>query len=202
MNIFFDLDGTLIDSRERLYILFQKLVKTSHFNFDEYWALKRNRINHKKILKEYFNYLDEDIDDFENKWMEEIESIELLALDKPFNEIEVKLKELKEKYNLYVITSRQFKDKAISQLENFNMIKYFKKILVTEQKYKKAQLILNSCNVTQNDYMIGDTGKDIQVGKSLGMKTIAVLSGFMNKEKLLEYNPDRIVDNVTNINFD
>ena len=36
MNIFFDLDGTLLDSKERLYYLFQHLVPECKFSFEEY----------------------------------------------------------------------------------------------------------------------------------------------------------------------
>jgi len=41
--------------------------------------------------------------------------------------------------------------------------------------------------------MIGDTGKDIQVGQMLGIKTCAVLSGFLNEKALLNYGPDLIL---------
>ena len=56
VNIFFDLDGTLLDSRKRLYKLFQDLVLESNLTIDEYWELKRNKINHKTILIEKFGY--------------------------------------------------------------------------------------------------------------------------------------------------
>ena len=46
MNIFFDLDGTLIDSKLRLYSLFQKLVPESILTYDEYWKYKMNKISH------------------------------------------------------------------------------------------------------------------------------------------------------------
>ena len=53
----------------------------------------------------------------------------------------------------------------------------------------------------KNDFFVGDTGKDIQAGKALGMRTIGVLSGFRNEERLLKYNPDFIIDYITNFNF-
>lgn len=201
MNIFFDLDGTIIDSRERLYVLFQKLVQESSLTFDEYWHLKKNKISHKQILNEMFNYTKENFNKFEQIWMSEIESPEMLALDKPFKNIEECLNKLSEN-KLYLITSRQFKDNAINQLNSLNLLKYFEEILVTEQKYEKAYLIKHHCKITPNDYIVSDTGKDIQTGKKLNIKTIAVLSGFLSKEKLLEYNPDKIVEDVTQINFD
>ena len=56
MKIFFDLDGTLINSKIRLYSLFQELVPVSNFSFDEYWDFKQNKINHATILRKKFNF--------------------------------------------------------------------------------------------------------------------------------------------------
>jgi phosphoglycolate phosphatase len=72
MNIFFDLDGTIFDSKERLYRLFQELVPQSNLTFEEYWSLKRNKIGHKTIIANYFK--DIDFIQFEKKWMELIET--------------------------------------------------------------------------------------------------------------------------------
>lgn len=199
MNIFFDLDGTLLDSSERLYVLFQQLVEKSNLTFDEYWNFKKNKIGHKQILKESFDYSNDEIAKFEKVWLDKIELPEMLKLDKPFKDIDKSLNELKNNRKLYVVTSRQFKDRAITQLEELNLIDYFEQILVTEQKYEKAFLIKNSCNVTMDDYIIGDTGKDIQTGKALNIKTIAVTCGFLSKKCLSEYNPDIIVANVSEI---
>ena len=44
MKIFFDLDGTLINSKMRLYSLFQELVSASNLSFDEYWNLKKKKL--------------------------------------------------------------------------------------------------------------------------------------------------------------
>ena len=52
MNLFFDLDGTLLNSRKRLYTLFQDLIPESKLSIDEYWDLKRDKIDHKTILME------------------------------------------------------------------------------------------------------------------------------------------------------
>jgi len=49
--------------------------------------------------------------------------------------------------------------------------------------------------------MIGDTGKDVATARELGMISIAVLSGFLNKQSLLKYKPDHLFDLVTEIDF-
>jgi|SRR6185437_15162466 len=201
MNIFFDLDGTLLDSRERLYQLFQHLVPDSNLSFNEYWELKRNKIGHKEILKTHFSYSEEAFTSFEKIWMERIELPEWLALDKPFNGITNYLKELKNKHSLYIITARQLEDLAIEQINQIGWKGLFEKILVTGKKMEKYDLIKASVKVSNEDWFVGDTGKDIQIGKKLDINTVAVLSGFLNRDKLEEYNPDLIVDNVNELKF-
>ncbi|PWN65353.1 HAD family hydrolase [Chryseobacterium viscerum] len=196
MNIFFDLDGTLIDSRERLYQLFQSLVPTSELSFDEYWALKRNKISHKEILLSKFNYSNEQYSDFEKKWMSEIELEKWLQLDTPFEGIVDVLISLSKNHDLFVVTARQSESIALEQIKSFGWENIFTKILVTQQQQEKHDLIKNAVRVTPEDWFIGDTGKDIQTGKLLGIKTAAVLSGFLSKESLLPYQPDIIIDTV------
>ena len=69
--------------------------------------------------------------------------------------------------------------------------------MITEQKHSKINIIKNNVIVKSEDWFIGDTGKDIETGKILGINTAAVLSGFLNKNCLIEYNPDIIIENVT-----
>jgi phosphoglycolate phosphatase len=199
MNIFFDLDGTLIDSKRRLYELFCFLNKSVSLSYQEYWHLKENKINHKEILINKFGYNEEEFRLFEIKWMKEIEKDKWLFLDKPFVGIKELLNSLSKNHNLYLVTARQSKYKVLKQLNSFEWNSYFCKILVTEQKYEKYQLIVDNVVVSSDDYFVGDTGKDIETGKKLGIRTIAVLSGFLNKKSLIGYKPDFIFENVNNL---
>lgn len=196
MKIFFDLDGTLIDSRDRLYRLFQHLVPSSNLTFEDYWNYKRNKIDHKKILGTRYFFSEKDILSFQKNWLDIIELPEWLAFDKPFEGVTNFLKELKPEHELYLVTARQSKINVAMQLADFGWTNIFTKSFVTQQKAEKISLIENVIATSANDWFIGDTGKDIETGKSLGIKTAAVLSGFLNKEKLMEYEPDLIIDTV------
>lgn len=44
--------------------------------------------------------------------------------------------------------------------------------------------------------IIGDTKNDIQAGQAAGIYTCAVSYGFRNKEELLKYNPDFMIDSI------
>ena len=196
MKIFFDLDGTLIDSRERLYRLFQHLVPASALTFDEYWNDKRNKIGHSKILKNKFSFSDEEIAGFQKNWMEQIELPKWLAFDKPFEGVTEYLAELKKQHELYLVTARQFENLVLLQLAGYGWSDIFTKVFVTAQKTEKVDLIKNAVVTDASDWFVGDTGKDIQTGKLLGIKTAAVLSGFLNEEKLKEYKPDVIINTI------
>jgi phosphoglycolate phosphatase len=201
MNIFFDLDGTLIDSKPRLYHLFQYLVPESKLEFEEYWQLKKNKINHKQILTSKYEYSEEKYIDFEKKWMDEIELEKWLNFDKPFNGVGKFLDFLATKKKLFLVTARQSKENTKKQIHKLGWEDIFTEILVTQQKHEKHELIKSRVQINSTDWMVGDTGKDIQTGKLLGIKTAAVLSGFLNEVNLLQYEPDVIENHITDINF-
>jgi phosphoglycolate phosphatase len=200
MKIFFDLDGTLIDSKERLYRLFQHLVPASTLTFDEYWDKKKNKIDHSKILKNNFSFSEEDITRFQKNWMEQIELPKWLAFDKPFEGVTEYLVDLKKQHDLYLVTARQFENRVFMQLADYGWTDIFVKVFVTAQKMEKVDLVKNAVITDTTDWFVGDTGKDIEAGKSLGLQTAAVLSGFLNREKLIEYKPSIIINNIINFN--
>src|SRR6266496_2308400 len=45
--------------------------------------------------------------------------------------------------------------------------------------------------------VIGDTPRDIDCGKALGARTVAVATGTWNRDQLAEYHPDFLIDNLS-----
>lgn len=201
MNLFFDLDGTLLDSKPRLYHLFQHLVPSSSFTFDEYWQLKKDKINHRAILHKHFKYDEKAISQFEKEWMSKIEDPEWLKYDVPIKGVTEFLKLLTVENDIYLVTARQFEHVLLTQVKQHGWDALFTGIFVTAQKNQKHELIERGVVTSNKDWFIGDTGKDIETGKILGMRTAAVLTGFLNKDRLSEYNPDIIVDSVLDLEF-
>jgi len=199
--IFFDLDGTLLDSKERMYKLFSYLVPENTLNFDDYWKIKREQKEHHYILKEYYNYSEEAIAGFEQIWLSEIEQPQWLQYDKPFNWVADFLSYLHPNYRLYVVTARQSEKALKKQLSQYEWIKFLTDILVTKQQIEKYDLINSISMNREKSWMVGDTGKDIQAGQKVGIKTAGVLSGFRNSESLQKYNPDIIVEYANELRF-
>jgi hypothetical protein len=63
--------------------------------------------------------------------------------------------------------------------------------------YKDRLLNILGIVFSKEDWMMGDTGYDINTGKRIGTNTCAVLSGFMSEQSLGNYSPDLKIENVT-----
>jgi phosphoglycolate phosphatase len=198
-NIFFDLDGTLLDSRWRLFNLFVELTSQNKFDFNNYWDLKRQRTTQADMLYNYFNYSDAEINKFKKAWLSKIEDKERLKQDVPFPKSKELLEILFKKYNLYIVTNRQQEYLAIEQIRLYGWLNYLTKVLVTKQEKSKLELVKEFVGVNKGDIFIGDTGEDILTGKLLGIRTVAVSSGFLNAEILSEYNPDILLHGIEDI---
>ncbi|RZG76959.1 HAD family hydrolase [Acinetobacter sp. WCHAc060025] len=198
MKIIFDLDGTLICSKKRLYKLFCDLVKSKELGFDEYWNLKFMGNTNQDILKNRFNYSLVEITEFIDHWMINIESDTYLKMDSLIPGVADFLDKISQNNELYICTARQSISQVTEQLADLGILVFFRNVYVTEQKRTKIQLLIDSgLDLSENDLFIGDTGHDILTGKEFGMTTIAVLSGFMSEAKLELYTPDYIVNDIT-----
>lgn len=200
MKIFFDLDGTLLDSRQRLFTLFCDLTEQNILDFDQYWDMKRSMVDHRTILSENLKYSDSKILKFQSDWLNQIEEIRYLDMDIPFTFTKNVLEKLTENNQLFVVTARQKRNGVDHQLSNLNLESYFQDILVTEGQKSKTQLIFDACgNLSENDIVVGDTGLDVLTAKELKCRSVAVLSGFRNRNILSSYNPDYIGENIKSL---
>lgn len=202
MNIIFDLDGTLIDSSERMYRLFCELVPYCTLSKEEYWEYKRNKINHQMLLSMLYPNIK--YESFNRKWMPKIEGECYIVMDKLYPDTISVLETLKSKYKLNLLTARQSKDTLVRELEHLGIKKYFSNIFTTGGLMTKEELLEISCHTDieisdVNNYFISDMGRDIQLGNKMGYTTIAISHGFMSAEKLMEYEPDYLINELSEI---
>lgn len=202
MKIVFDLDGTLICSKKRLFELFSDLVESNDLTFESYWNLKFLGYSNQDILKANFQFSASEIQLFTDNWMKNIESDNYLKMDTLINGTQDLLYKISKTKELYICTARQSKSQVIMQLNHLGIFDFFKDIFVTEQKKTKTQILEDSdlC-FSGEDWFVGDTGHDIMTGKGLGMTTFAVLSGFMPEDRLRIYSPNFIINDITDLGF-
>lgn len=198
MKIIFDLDGTLICSKKRLYELFCDLTNSRELSFSDYWEFKFSGCSNQDILKNEFDYPEEKINKFVTLWMNKIEDSYYLEMDTVIEGLKEFLEKISINNQLYICTARQSVVQVKAQLKSLTILEFFEEIFVTEQRFTKTELLLNSgIAFSKNDWFVGDTGHDIKTGQQLGMKTCAVLSGFMSETALLAYGPNKIFKNLT-----
>lgn len=198
-NIFFDFDGTLVNSQKRLYNLFCTLCPQNSLSYIQYWELKRGRMLQQTMLKEIFNYSDEEINNFHEQYLSLIETYPLMSMDNPVDGATELLKSLSSNHNLYLVTNRQKKFLVYEQLNDFGWLDLFKTVFVTERKNTKYDILKKLDNVSSNDYLISDTGEDIKTAQLMGINSIAVTWGVLNEEILKTYNPNYIARFVNDI---
>ena len=196
MNIFFDLDGTLLDSRQRIYKLFSDITGQTILDFGQYWEHKRAMHSNEWLLQHCLGYDDVQIEHFRTEWFQKIELEEYLRLDAVFEPVPQLLKQLaRQGFVLYIVTARQFEKLAQAQVASVGLAPYITKTFVTGGSKAKHEL-LRDIQLTPHDLFFGDTGLDIQTAKQLGVTSVAVLTGFRSEIALRPYNPDIIATSV------
>ena len=100
---------------------------------------------------------------------------------------------------LYLLTARQAPAVVSSEIALYGIDGMFREVVVTGPVRNKGRVITHLAPFCRNDVFVGDTGKDVELGKSLGCLTVAVANGFVSKERLREYSPDIVVEKVTDI---
>lgn len=199
LSLFFDFDGTLVDSRQRQFQLFCDLVPGVLWSFNEYWDIKRAGVSQSEMLKKYFGFNEKFINEVHIDWMNNIEAPNRLSLDAPFEGVSELLDELHKSHKLYLVTARQNSRLVHEQLREYGWNKCFSDVLVTAQQTSKTELIRKSGHLGGCDVMIGDTGEDITTGLKLGMFTIAVTYGTLNRAVLGRYSPNLLIDSLSEL---
>jgi len=196
-NIIFDWSGVINDNAYAVYqsvMAIFDFLKTKQISFDEF-----KRDWRQPVIDFYHLYIPDMVLD-ETK---EIFKQNILKYDqnKPYIGIVDLVKKFKENNKkLFVITS-DLPQTISNQLKVFNLENTFDEVIVEshdktidlENLVKKYSLDL------QKTVFIGDSNHEIESGKKIGTKTMAVTWGFCLEQKLKSYNPDFIVHNLSEL---
>ncbi len=166
-TIFFDLDGTLVNPKKRLYKLFTEL-SGSNISYDEYWKYKKEGLNQVQMLElvgyEFRHQL------FKKTWLEEIERQDLLSFDDVFDDVFSTLEIAKaNSIRMIIVTNRQSYDNLRWELEKIGISEYFDEVITTYQKCSKDRAILSSEIDITNAIFVGDSKEDMEAAAALGI---------------------------------
>lgn len=202
-GILFDLDGTIVDSREA----YLEAAKTAFQAIGQKPPTTQTALEIPKRLEQ-----NQPIDDITRTNPQQFLAIYLKTYyaitqekTKLIPNVSTTLETLSEKAKLALITMRFVpKETIINELEHFNIAKYFTYVVTAldTHKPKPSPEALIKCvralDVQICDCVIvGDSVSDVRAGKAAGARTVAVLSGLFSHEELAKENPDLILKDVT-----
>ncbi len=202
-GIFFDLDGTIVDSREAYYeaarIAFQALGQ--EMPEKEVVLEITRKLERKQPIKDVVKG---DLHEFLTSYLNAYYSI-TTKKTKLLPNVSTTLETLSAKAKLALVTMRAFpKENIIKELEGFNIAKYFSYVVTaldTDNPKPSPEALIKcvkALDVQMCDCaIVGDSISDVRAGKAAGSKTVAVLSGLFSRQELMEENPDLIIKDVT-----
>lgn len=204
-HICFDLDGTLINSAGTIY---KSTLKT----FDDLniaYQLSENEFN-KMIgmhFVDIFQYFKIDVPDFEI-FISHYKKVYFDFIDESvfYFGVEEILEFLKSSSLKISLLTTKAQDQTERILEHFNITKNFDFIMGRTNGIPHKPdptpffMICNDLKVNpENSLMIGDTELDILCGKNANAKTAAVTYGYRTIERLKEFSPDYLINDLTEI---
>jgi phosphoglycolate phosphatase len=202
--IYFDLDGTIIDSSSGVVSCIKRSLSNHNLdNFDDdiikqiiigpplYEGLQRLLDSDNKQL------LDNLVQDFRDCYNQNGVYENVL-----YDGIKEVLKQLSSKSSLILLTSKPEKFAKII-LEQHNILQYFMTIDGAgekDKKSKKAQKLIQYTQINQGkSIMIGDRVEDILASQEAKIDSLAVTYGFDDNNLLAQYSPTYIVNTTQNI---
>ncbi|MHA1131866.1 MAG: HAD family hydrolase [Candidatus Helarchaeota archaeon] len=219
--IVFDWDGALFNSVPAIKAATQSVLERFNITFSEDGSIEELRslmenihennlptilLNHYEILNKIpyfseFSYLQklQVLFMIYSKYKEYTEISHLYAGTKEL------LEQLSQKFDLVVFSSAK-REEMIATLEKFGILNYFKSIFTADNiNYPKPHPECMRKMIRQMNYYpanvlyVGDTVNDIRSARAVNMPSIAISSGLIPKQSLLEHSPNLICDHITEL---
>jgi phosphoglycolate phosphatase len=212
MNFFFDLDGTLLEVKDKYFAVYEGFVneqKGSVLNSNEFWKLKRQMksneelcelsgldVKHGPLLKKHIRDL--------------IETDKYLIFDKLISGAKELFEYIKSQNlgNIFIITMRRSEHELVKQLGELGILPYIDQVILPYSitgKFEDGDPLAKSIAANhfginnEPSMIIGDSGADIRSGKTLGWITVGVLSGLRDENIMKTYEPDYIIDSIAGL---
>ena len=198
-NIIFDWSGVVKDAVKSHLWIVNKMFRD--FGAGEI-SLEELKENWKQPYMDFYNkYLP-------NLTIEEEQAVyKQIILDKDcpksgaYPGIAELIKKVKEKDNFLAVISSDLPDTVFPEIKSYGLENIFDEVIVNaHNKVKAARGLIGKKNLNPNiTFFIGDTNHEIEVGREIGIKTIAVTWGYNTEQKLKLEKPDFIVHNLNEL---
>jgi len=200
LNIFFDLDGTILNVSERIYRVYFDILKKHKKKVlvkEKYLKLKREKKSIEEILRKTEA---EDISQiYKKEWLKNIEKEEYLNLDRiPVFKKKI-LVDLKKRNNLILVTSRKKKKLLYKQIKEKEISKIFQSVIIVPERWKDKAELLEKEIKNKNYILISDTESYILAGRKLKIKTVAVCDGVRSKKFLKKFSPKFLIKDIKDL---
>ena len=203
MEMYFDLDGTLIDVSRRHYTVYSTIAERLNFrplSYDYYWSLKRAPTPLPQLLKQ--SRAVDHLDAFRAMWLRLIEQDQYLDSDVLFAFTVEVLKSLRAEHTLILVTLRHSQRGLERQLNRLKLVPIFNKIISAPAIGGHAEFktsLISKHQKAGGGWIVGDTEADVMAGKALGFTSCAVASGLRCAEFLRTLKPDYIIDSIAHL---
>lgn len=201
--LYFDLDGTLVDVRKRNYAAYADTMRELDLTplpEQTYWDARRSGASNADLLG------DVDMEcqrRFKEKWLERVESPSYVRLDTLIPGARATLAQLRESYELVLVTMRQDRASLLEQLDELSLRKFFSAVYSrdgSDEPTSKSNLIRLFDDGERDDAtVIGDSEADVEAARDLGIESVCVCSGVRSRQYLDELEPDELLNTIVQL---
>ena len=186
-TIFLDLDGTLLDSRERHTVVLEcalKECKVYNCDLSNYMVYKANGNSTLDFLKKELRLGAEISEIVAEVWKQKIEEEKYLEIDTLYEDTLPFLKLIKRKgYKTIIVSARKNRDYIVNWINRSEINKLIDQIIIVSP-YDAAneKLTVLVQNRDEKSVCIGDTEIDYEAGIKSEMLTFILNRGFRSRE--------------------
>lgn len=203
--ILFDLDGTLLNTRDGIVTCIQKAIAKAGVIIDDLSLLERHIGPPLKAgFIKYYNFDDKTADDAVEEFRKYYQEAGIPG-SHPYEGIEACLKELKDQGHHLIVATSKPEVVAKAFLRHFHLDTYFEDICgsvetgdhvrVTKGQVIEFALKHNQIQETKDVTMVGDRSHDVLGALECQVKCVGVLYGFGSRKELLEAGAVHVVSN-------
>jgi phosphoglycolate phosphatase-like HAD superfamily hydrolase len=215
LRLITDFDGPIMDVSERYYQVYQYCLKqvqepgqgVKQLSKSEFWQLKRAQVPERQIG--LMSGLEtEQAQKFTQLRRQTVHTLPYLVYDQPVPDAIATLEKIQHLgIELVVMTMRRVRE-LDAALENYDLGRFFPpqqryclnndyvKTTDVEDKPRLMARAVEELAPCENVWMVGDTEADIAAAKSYEIPFVGVLSGIRDRDRLEQYQPDFIVNNL------